>query len=301
MEAVTNKRGADFMEESPLSGPNQSEPRVNKAVIPAAGLGTRMLPMTKAIPKELFPVGRKPMIQYAVEEAVASGIQEICIVIRKGKEAIQDYFLAPYPAHHPRSNDLEALERLLKKCEVRFVTQERSSGLGDALLQARGFVGTDSFIMIIPDQLFYHAVPATLQLLQHWRSGKDIWCSVIRVRKEEAGYFIGARGVKREGVQNRDEFVIRKLYTEGETRELYRHQPYEIRGFGRTIYPSEIFEYLGPDYRNPSTGEVDLLKTFEACARSMVHQGIMLAGEPFDVGTLPGYYHYLPRLWELTA
>lgn len=299
--AVTNKGGADFIEESPLSGPNQSESRVNKAVIPAAGLGTRMLPMTKSIPKELFPVGRKPMIQYAVEEAVASGIQEICIVIRKGKEAIQAYFLAQYPSYHPRSKDLEALGRLLKRCDIRFVTQEHSSGLGDALLQARDFVGTDSFIMMVPDQLFYHAVPATLQLLQHWRPGKDVWCSVIRVRKEETDYFIGARGVRGEGVQGSDEFVIKQLYTERETRELYRHHTYEIRGFGRTIYPCEIFDYLGPEFRNPSTGEVDLLKTFEASSRSMVHQGIMLEGEPFDVGTLPGYYHYLPRLWELTA
>ena len=289
------------MKETLLQEPLPSAASVRKAVIPAAGHGTRMLPMTKVIPKELFPVGRKPMIQYAVEEAVASGIQEICIVIRKGKESLQDYFLAKNPSHPPHSKDFEALERLLKSCEVRFVTQERSLGLGDALLQARDFVGTGAFVMIVPDQLFYHAVPATLQLLQRWRPGKKVWCGVIRIRKEESDYFVGARGVKREGVQDRHEFIIRQLYTEAETRELYRHQKYEIRGFGRTIFPCEIFDYLGMDYRNPSTREVDLLKTFEACAKSMVHQGIMLEGEPFDVGTLPGYYHYLPRLWELTA
>ena len=94
------------------------------------------------------------------------------------------------------------------------------------------------------------SVPATLQLLQHWRPGKYICCSLIRIRREETDYFIGARGLKCEGAEDSDEFVIRQLFTETETRDLYRNHTYEIHGFGRIIYPCEIFDYLGPEYSN---------------------------------------------------
>ena len=236
-----------------------------------------------------------------LKKLLSRASRKFVLSFEKGKKRFKTIFLPDIrrATHHPRI--LSPWSGSSRGGEIRFVTQERSSGLGDALLQARDFVGTGSFVMIVPDQLFHHSVPATLQLLQRWMPGKDVWCGVILVRKEETDYFIGARGLKGKRIQDSDEFVIKQLYTEAETRELYRHQAYEIRRFGRTIYPSEIFEFLGPDYRNPSTGEVDLLKTFEASARSMVHHGIMLAGEPFDMGTLPGYYHYLPRLWELTA
>src|SRR2546423_1527767 len=103
---------------------------VEKAVIPAAGLGSRMLPITKSIPKEMLLVGRKPMIQHVVEEAAASGLKQICIVIRKGKEAIRDYFCLKYA--HKQDRSIEELERLLAVCEITFAYQEQPLGLGDA-------------------------------------------------------------------------------------------------------------------------------------------------------------------------
>ncbi|MBA3766741.1 MAG: NTP transferase domain-containing protein [Acidobacteria bacterium] len=99
---------------------------IDKAVIPAAGLGSRMLPLTKGVPKEMLPVGRKPMIQLVVEEAVASGLRQICTVIREGKEIIRDYFTLKYPFPDKRDESIDELEKTLARCELTLIglTQE---------------------------------------------------------------------------------------------------------------------------------------------------------------------------------
>src|SRR5215210_5338391 len=101
---------------------------IDKAVIPAAGLGSRMLPLTKGIPKEMLPVGRKPMIQHVVEEALASGLRQICIVIREGKEIIRDYFNLKYPFPDKRDESIDELETLLSRCELTFIYQPQLLG-----------------------------------------------------------------------------------------------------------------------------------------------------------------------------
>lgn len=272
--------------------------RVLKAVIPAAGFGTRMLPISKSVPKEMLPVGRKPMLQHVVEEAVASGLEQVCIVIREGKEVIRDYFCQPY-AGDKRSVDLAELERLVAGCELVFVIQKEQRGLGDALLEAREFVGTDSFLMMIPDQLMFSTTAAAAQLIRRWRPGPTIWSSLLRLPKAERPFFPGARGVDYEE-RDAGELIIGRLLTEEETQRAHAGLDYEVRGFGRTIYPPEIFDYLGPEFTNPQTGEVDLLKTFERCTERLSVRGTWLEGEPFDMGTFEGYYRYLPRFLKLT-
>jgi UTP--glucose-1-phosphate uridylyltransferase len=271
---------------------------VEKAVIPAAGLGSRMLPITRSIPKEMLPVGRKPMLQHVVEEAAASGITQVCIVIREGKEVIRDYFDLKHPPASQTDKTIAELEELMANCRCTFVTQKHQLGLGNALLEARDFVGTDSFVMMIPDQLLFGAAPAASQLLRHWRPGEVIWSSLLRLPKEERSFFVGARGVE-YAETGAGEVVISKHLTEEETRRAHSGLGYEVRGFGRTIFPPAIFDYLGPAFVNPRSGEVDLLKTFEACFEKLKVLGIWLEGEPFDLGTFQSYYHYLPKLWEL--
>jgi UTP--glucose-1-phosphate uridylyltransferase len=277
---------------------------VEKAVIPAAGLGSRMLPITKSIPKEMLPAGRKPMIQHAVEEAAASGIRQVCIVIREGKEIIRDYFCARQPGERKRDARIDELERLTAECELSFVYQERPLGLGDALLQAGEFVAGDAFVLMMPDQFMRSRVPATLQLIRRWNGSSSqphVLSSLMRLAKGDLPFFAGARGVEIESEMGPDEFLLGRLQTEEETRTTYRDHAHEVRGFGRTIYPPEIFDYLGEDYVNPATGEVDLWKTFEASAGRIAHRGIVVEGAPADMGTFEGYYHYLPRFWEAEA
>ena len=266
---------------------------IEKAVIPAAGLGSRMLPITRSIPKEMLPVGRKPMVQHVVEEAAASGLKQICIVIREGKKVIREYF--DFKTSPGKSREAVAeLEALVADCELTFVFQEHQAGLGDALLQARDFVGTESFVMMIPDQLMFGSTPAASQLLNHWRPGAAIWSSLVRLPKQERSLFAGARGVEYQEIDN-GEVAISRLRTEDETMAAHQDLNYEVRGFGRTIFPPEIFDYLGPSFADPRTGEVDLLKTFEKCTEELKVFGIWLDGEPFDLGTFRSYYHFLPR------
>lgn len=270
---------------------------VRKAIIPAAGLGSRMLPITKSVPKEMLPVGRKPMIQHVVEEARASGLKKICIVIREGKEIIRDYFCPAHTRVYKLNESVYELEKLVADCEVTFVYQKRPLGLGDALLQAREFVGDEAFVMMVPDQLMLSEVPASLQLIRRWQPGAHILSSLLRLPKPDVPFFAGARGVVVERENEATELTISGLQSEAETKVAYRHSTHELRGFGRTVYPPEIFDYLGTDFINPRTGEVDLWKTFQACAGRIAHRAIVLEGEPVDLGTFEGYYHYLPRFW----
>lgn len=271
-----------------------------KAVIPAAGLGMRMLPITKSVPKEMLPVGRKPMLQHVLEEAVAAGVRQICIVIRAGKEIIRDYFSLSGAHARPSDAQLAELEALLASCELTFVYQRRPLGLGDALLEARQFVGDDSFVMLVPDQQMRAPVPATAQLLRHWQPGAGIWSSLLRLPKEELPFFIGARGVEYEEAEP-GRVVISRLRTEAETRRAHVGLDYEVRGFGRTIFPPEIFDYLGEEFINPQSGEVDLLRTLEGSRGALKNYGVWLEGAAFDLGTFQSYYHYLPQLWEIES
>ena len=270
-----------------------------KAVIPAAGLGSRMLPVTKGVPKELLPAGGKPAIQHVVEEAVASGIRQICVVIREGKEAVRDYFLRRQPEALKRVPVVEELEDLVSRCELTFIYQHEPRGLGDALLQAREFVAGGPFMMMIPDQLARATPPATRQLARYRRPGDSaVWSSLVRLPKAERDFFPGARGFECEPAGAGEMLELGRLLGEEETRAAYADAEHELRGFGRTIYPPEVFEHLGREYANPETGEVDLARTFEALTRRVAHKGVVLEGEFFDLGTFAGYYRYAPRLWE---
>jgi len=282
---------------SPYRNQEENKRTIHKAVIPAAGLGSRMRPITMGVPKEMLPVGAKPLLHHVVEEAVASGIKQVCIVIRKGKEVIKDYFCLESAPGTTDENVIE-LRALIAACEFTFVYQESQLGLGNALLQAQDFVGTDSFVMMIPDQLMFGPTPAASQLLRRWRAGPTIWSSLLRLPKEERPFFVGARGVEYHET-NAGEVAINRLLTEEETRSVHSDLSYEVRGFGRTIFPPEIFDYLGPEFVNPRTGEVDLLRTFEKCTKELEVFGIWLEGEPFDLGTPESYYRYRLKLWEL--
>lgn len=264
-----------------------------KAVIPAAGVGARMRPITKTVPKELFPAGARPVLQVVLEEAVASGLTHVCIVTRPGKEALRHYLTAGVPE--------PALDGLLAACEIDWVVQREPGGLGDALLQARDWVGDEPFAMLIPDQLFHGEPPAARQILDRWRPGAGVWSSLVALPRDELPFFPGARGLRVSEAGEPGVVRVEGLATEEETRAAFEGEPREWRAFGRTLFSPEVFRYLGPEYKNPVTGEVDLAKTFDACTREVPHYAVRLQGEAFDLGTFAGYYHFLPRLWELQS
>lgn len=252
-----------------------------------------MRPLSSVLPKEMLPLGREPIIQLAVEEAIAAGIHEICIVIRREKEIIRDYLLKGAfqgPDGVVRSH--------LQSCKLTFAYQKRRDGLGGALGAARPFVGNDPFLMIIPDQLLLSArASASRQLLSQYKFDRPVvLSSMVKVPKKEVEYFRGSRGfaIEAEKVSYRRPLPISEVHSEARTRRSFVNLPYEIRGFGRTVFPAAIFAYLGRGFINPRTAEMDLSRTFKEFPKKIPHYGCLLKGQACDLGTFAGYYHYLP-------
>jgi len=267
--------------------------KVFKAIIPAAGKGMRMRPLTSVLPKEMFPLGRKPMIQLAVEEAITAEIPEVCIVIRKGKEIIKDYFLSE--ALH---NSDSVVGRRLHSSILNFVYQNRWDGLGGALRAARRFVGNDPFLMIIPDQMLSsQGTPASQQLLSLYEVDQSaVLSSVVKIPDKEVKYFHGARGfvLDAEELRHNRVFPVSRIVSGAKIHQSFAHARFEVRGFGRTIFPPTIFPYLTPRFMNPKTGEIDLWRTFKEFPKKIPHFGCLLKGRACDLGSLAGYYRYLP-------
>jgi UTP--glucose-1-phosphate uridylyltransferase len=272
--------------------------KVFKAVIPVAGLGTRMGPLARFLPKEMFPLGRTPMIQLALEEAIGAGIREICVVIREGKEIIRNYILKG--TQHGSENKGKGL---LRSCRLTFVYQKSWDGLGGALMVARPFVGQDPFLMVLPDQLLCSAKgSASRQLLSQYKfTFPAVLSSMVKVPKKEVEYFSSSIGfiLDSKKVLPGHPVSISGVRSVAETHRFFAGLPYEIRGFARTIFPPAIFAYLGRRFANPKTGEVDLWKTFREFPKRLPHYGCLLTGRPCDLGTLPGYYRYLDLFLDI--
>lgn len=179
---------------------------VTKAVFPAAGLGTRFLPATKSLPKEMLPLVDTPLIQYAVEEVVQSGIRDICIVTGRGKAAIEDHFDVSFELEHlldARHKDelLAAVRRISDLIDVAYVRQKEALGLGHAVLRARSEVGENPFAVVLSDDVIRAEVPCLRQLLNVYeRTGHPV-VALMRVPQAEISAY-GA--VKAELVPDAD-------------------------------------------------------------------------------------------------
>lgn len=164
--------------------------KVRKAVIPAAGLGTRMLPAAKAVPKEIMPIVDKPVMQYQIEEAVNSGITDILIITNRGKEAIEDYFdYSPEYERHlemkGKTAELEKLRAIANLANITFIRQKEAKGLGHAVLCAKEFIGNEPFAVLYGDDLIEADYPTTKSLIELYeRFGKGV-AGVKAVTKEQ--------------------------------------------------------------------------------------------------------------------
>src|SRR5262249_21717372 len=216
--------------------------KLTKAVIPAAGLGTRMWPLTRGAPKEMLLVGNRPIIHHVVQEAIDAGIKQICIVIRRGKESILRYFKESPPG---------------RECEISFVYQTEPRGLGDALLCARQFVCADTFAMLLPDQLFMYQVAPVAQLINKKIPANSVIIGLSRIQPSEAQYFPRASSFICESDHSARPDVLMITGIE----DTCRHS---VRGIGRTIFPADVFRFLDENLANPLTGEVDLLMAYQA-------------------------------------
>jgi UTP--glucose-1-phosphate uridylyltransferase len=259
--------------------------KVKKAVIPVAGLGTRFLPATKAVPKELLPIVDIPSIQYVVQEAVDSGIQEIIFVTGRGKDAIEDHFdeapeLEQILGERGQRETVQMLRRIAEMTEVVSVRQKRPLGLGHAVLCARDLVGNEPFAVLLADDLIDSDTPGVQQLLEIFEEKKESVIALMKVPKEE---------VHRYGVIKGKELKPR-LYQVDATVEKppTKEAPSQMAIIGRYILRPEIFTIL---QKLPSGkgGEIQLTDGLAQLVRERKVYGCEFRGERYDIGDKFGF------------
>lgn len=257
------------------------------AVIPAAGLGTRMLPITKSIPKEMLPVGTKPMIQYSVEEAITAGIKRICIIINEKKTVIRDYFLGKVDGYLKGAPQIENLNSLATSVELDFIYQSEPKGVADAINQAKAFVGEDPFALLLPDNIFFSSVPATAQLQAAFNKyGKDI-TACIRVTHVNAHLFGNCGRIDYKPIEE-GIFKITKLWDKRKGLFSMDGRDLVIREVPRRIFLPHIFEYI-ERLRKNTKAELDDVPVFQTMIEEGKVLGLLLEGEAFDLGNPNGY------------
>jgi len=259
--------------------------KVKKAIIPAAGLGTRFLPATKAQPKEMLPIVDKPAIQFIVEEAINSGIEEILIVTGRNKRAIEDHF--------DRSVELELeLEKkgnngLLKQVrdisnlvDIHYIRQKEAKGLGHAIYCARTFVGNEPFAVMLGDDIVSAQVPGLRQLLDVFEDYPNTILGVQKICSEE---------VSKYGIVGYDE-ISERLYKVKDLVEKPEREyaPSNVAIMGRYIITPEIFDIL-EETKPGSGGEIQLTDALKTLGKSQLMYAYNFEGKRYDIGSKLGF------------
>jgi UTP--glucose-1-phosphate uridylyltransferase len=265
-------------------------PKVRKAVFPAAGLGTRFLPATKAQPKEMLPLVDKPLIQYGVEEALHSGIQNIFIITGRGKTAIEDHFDVSFELEHALESkgkkDLLSIVRgVSDMIDVSYVRQKEALGLGHAVLRARELVGAEPFAVILSDDVIDAEIPCLRQLLDiHAFYGASV-VALMEVEGEAISSYgvVDAEPVVHNGGSGRL-FRIRNMVEKPKASEA----PSNLAIIGRYVLTPEIFESLDATPAGRG-GEIQLTDGLKHLLRNRPIYGYKFEGKRYDAGDKLGF------------
>jgi UTP--glucose-1-phosphate uridylyltransferase len=264
--------------------------KVRKAVFPAAGLGTRFLPATKAQPKEMLPIVDKPIIQYGVEEAMHSGIQNIIIVTGRGKAAIEDHFDVSFELEHllesRKKKDLLAIVHSISDMiDVSYVRQKEALGLGHAVLRAKELVGGEPFAVVLADDVIHAEKPCLEQLLDVYNFFSAPVVAVMEVPKESISAYgcIDAEPVAHNGTSDRV-YRIRNLVEKPKAADA----PSNLAIIGRYVLTPEIFASL-EDIDPGSGGEIQLTDALRHLLRSRPIYAYRFEGARYDAGDKLGF------------
>jgi UTP--glucose-1-phosphate uridylyltransferase len=251
-----------------------------KAVIPAAGMGTRLLPATKAQPKEMLPVVDKPTIQYVVEEAVDSGVTDIIVITGRGKRSIEDHFDRSLELEHrlEASGDdaeLRDIQRIASMADIFYIRQKEQLGLGHAILCAKKHIGKEPFAVMLGDDIVVNERPCLSQLLEVHERTKSSVVAVESVPKSLVSRYGVIAGEKQDEGLYRITDLIEKPSPE--------NAPSDLAIIGRYVFEPQIFDYLeriGPG----ANGEYQLTDAMRMlCAERKLH-GLKFTGRRFDIG-----------------
>jgi len=264
--------------------------RVRKAVLPAAGLGTRFLPATKAQPKEMLPVVDKPLIQYVVEECVASGIDNIIIVTGRGKNAIEDHFdsspeLESFLESKGKSELAELVRDIGNMVHFSYTRQKEPLGLGHAVLVAKELVGNEPFAVLLGDVIIPGPHPATQQLIEIYEATGKGAIAVEEVPREKTGLY-GIVDVEPAGANepNKRLMKIRDLVEKPSPADA----PSNLAVTGRYVLPPEVFECL--ERTTPGRGgEIQLTDALRLLAVESGLYAYVFEGKSYDAGDKLGF------------
>ena len=261
---------------------------IKKAILPVAGLGTRFLPATKAIPKEMLPIIDKPLIQYAVEEAIEVGINEIIFITSPDKFSIKNHFKKNKNLESKliKSNKNEILDKLdsstFSKVKFYYINQYDQKGLGHAILQAESIIKKNPFAVLLPDDLFISSKPCLGQLIDIYNNKKSSVISVNRINKANIHkYGVIKKGDEVDGIIKIDDIVEKPSSNEA---------PSDLAVCGRYILNGSIFEHLKVTEQD-RTGEIQLTDAIKSLLSEEEIFASIFDGKKYDCGSKEGFIH----------
>ncbi|MDO5037155.1 MAG: UTP--glucose-1-phosphate uridylyltransferase GalU [Tissierellia bacterium] len=260
--------------------------QVKKAIIPAAGLGTRFLPVTKSLPKEMLPLIDKPILQFIIEEIVGSGIQEILIVTTRDKASIENHFdrnieLEVFLKERGKLEALEEVQAIAKLAKIYFLRQDAPKGLGHAVSICKDFIGQDPFALLLGDEVFFSEKPALKQLLEvHEETGGSVLCVGQVPQNQVSRYGIVDYKKTPPGARPQVQALVEKPSPQ--------EAPSNSAIFGRYILSPRVFHYL-EEIKPGRGGEYQLTDALDLLLKEEPIYTAQIEGQRFDVGSQMGY------------
>ncbi len=261
--------------------------KVRKAVFPVAGLGTRFLPATKAIPKEMLPLADKPLIQHAVDEAKAAGIEQFCFVTSRGKSPLEDHFDLNYELNETlrkrgKTDLLKVVEDIqIESGNLSYVRQAQPLGLGHAVWCAREFIGSEPFAILLPDEQVLGTKPCLAQMMEVYESVGGNLVSIFEVPREQTNKYgildvdgdTGGRTVRVKGLVEKPDPAV---------------APSNLSIQGRYILQPQIFDHLSR-FEKGAGGEIQLTDAMAKLIGAQPFHGFRFDGQRFDCGDKLGF------------
>ncbi len=261
---------------------------LRKVVFPAAGLGTRFLPVTKCIPKEMLPIVDKPLIQYGVEEAMSAGFKDVIVVTGRGKNAIEDYFdhsfeLEQILSERQDDGNLEEITRLPKEINVAYIRQKKPLGLGHAVLCTEAMIAKEEyFAVVLSDDIIDAKVPVLKQMVNVAKKYKAPVIALMEVERSQISKYGIIKGKQ---IENRV-FELNDMIE----KPAVENAPSNLAIIGRYILPHEIFSHI-KKVKPGKNGEIQLTDALRSYGQKKKILGYVFEGTRYDAGDKFGYLH----------